>query len=96
MGPWFHSSGVPVTALVSTGKLFSPRGSQGMSCHIFYEDIFYESTQRILERLRMSYPGVLFSDVIDIMLTYIILIVIVAGAYPLLNRELLDTVTVKP
>ncbi len=44
----------------------------------------------------MSYPGVLFSDVIDIMLTYIILIVIVAGAYPLLNRELLDTVTVRP
>jgi hypothetical protein len=43
----------------------------------------------------MPYPGVLFSDVIDIMLTYIILIVIVAGAYPLLNRELLETVTVK-
>ena len=44
----------------------------------------------------MSYPGVLFSDVMDIMLTYVILIVIVAGAYPLLNRELLDTVTVRP
>lgn len=44
----------------------------------------------------MSPPGVLFSDVVDVMLTYVLLIVIVADAYPLLNRELLETVAVKP
>jgi hypothetical protein len=44
----------------------------------------------------MSPPGVLFSDVVDVMLTYVLLIVIVAGAYPLLNRELLETVAVRP
>jgi hypothetical protein len=36
----------------------------------------------------------LFSSLLDIALTYAIVIVVLAGAYPLLNKELLETLRV--
>lgn len=42
----------------------------------------------------MPYSGVLFSDVLDVILTYAMLFLIVVIAYPLLNKELVDTVAV--
>jgi hypothetical protein len=36
----------------------------------------------------------LFGRLLDITLTYAMVIVVVAGAYPLLNKQLLDTINI--
>ncbi len=44
----------------------------------------------------MSDFGTLICNMIDVVLTYVILLVVVAGVYPILNKELLNTLTAKP
>jgi len=52
--------------------------------------------QDILGLLPMSDFGTLICNMIDVVLTYVILLVVVAGVYPILNKELLNTLTAKP
>jgi hypothetical protein len=39
-----------------------------------------------------SSTGLLLGRLIDITLTYAIVIIVIAGAYPLLNKQLLETI----
>jgi hypothetical protein len=52
---------------------------------------------RIRDTLRMSSQassgtGLLLDRLIDITLTYAMVIIVIAGAYPLLNKQLLETI----
>ena len=42
----------------------------------------------------VSNMSLLFGRLLDVTLTYAMVIVVLAGAYPLLNRQLLETITV--
>ena len=60
-------------------------------------DNAYQWTTRIRDGRDMSAQaasstGLLLGRLIDITLTYAIVIIVIAGAYPLLNKQLLETI----